>query len=314
MSTALKGTTLRLIVPKDSSNNVLATLGPASKVESMDTVLSAGKLTTDHIVSNIKEYSRLRDELFHTIRQFGLVRNARPASPEARDYTSTLDEARKELDEKKTHYQDLQSRVENLERQIEEAKKQTNRISEVIQAGFNSTDVDFSKGEFNRILGRVPARKLQDAQRALQKQFSDQIVLAPGTRIKDWVYVLVAAPLDKIPQALQTLLLYDFTQAEIPKTEEPDLNIAKKVLETGAKELAQDLDEAKGEMKRFQEQASERLNQLADTVQDSLILLQAVLKMGEGSMASRAFAWLAKTPAPKILNSLSKQGALFETE
>ncbi len=314
MSTIPKGTTLRLIMPKDSSTRVMATLGPTAKVESRDTVLSGGRLTTDQMVSNIREYSRLRDELFHTIRQVGLTRNARAASSEPSDHATVLVEAREELDEKKASHQDLQSRIENLEKQIDEAKKQISRISEITQAGFSSADIAFAKGEFNRVIGRIPVRKVTDAQRSLQKLLGDQVVLALGNRAKDWVYILVAAPEEKIPQALQTILLYDFSQSEIPKSEEPDLKNAKAALETRVEELSSDLDEAKAEMKRFQDLARESLNHLADNIQDSLIQLQAVLKMGEGSQASRAFAWLAKTPGPKMLNSLSSQGALFETE
>ncbi len=314
MSNPSKGTTLRLIIPKDMSNSVLASLGPTSKVESSDTILSAGKMTTDQIATIIKESTRLKDELLHTLRQLGLARNPRAAATRTRDYPTTLSEARNELDQKRAQYQDLQSGIETLEREIEETKKQANRISEVEQAGFASTEISFSKGEYNRILGRIPARKVPDAQRSLQKALGDQVILAPGSRVKDWIYILVAAPEEKMSLATQTLILYDFAQTEIPKPEQPDLKTAKETLENRIREQSAKLEEARTEMKRFQNEAGENLNQLADRIQDSLIQLQAVLRIGEGSKASQAFAWLAKAPTPKMLNSLSTNGVLFETE
>ncbi len=301
-------------MPKDSSSRILASLGQAGKIESSDTVLSAGNMTTDQIVTLIKESTRLKDELLHALRQFGLVRNPRAAFVRTSDYSTTLSEARKELDEKRARYQDVQSQVETLEREIEEAKKQVSRISEVAQAGFASADIAFSKGDYNRILGRIPARKLPDAQRALQKLSGEQIILAPGSRIKDWVYILVAAPEEKMSQALQTLILYEFVQTEIPKGEQPDLKTAKETLETRVRDQSAKLEEARTNMKRFQDEADKSLNLLGDRLQDSLIQLQAVLRIGEGSHASQAFAWLAKAPTQKMLNSLTSQGVLFETE
>jgi prefoldin subunit 5 len=314
MAATAKGNTLRLIMPKGSSTSIVSTLGPSAKFESSDTILSAGRLTTDKLVSYIRDYSRLRDELLHTIRQLGMSRSARTASTQPSEYAIYLGRARDELDEKKAAYQEIQSRIEMLEKQIEEAKKQASRIQEVIQAGFSSTDLAFGKGEFNRVLGRIPARKLADAQRALEKLLGGQAVLATGNRVGDQVYVLLASPEEKMQQATQTLLLYDFAPSEIAKLDEPDLNTAKTILETKIKKMASDLDQARMELKQFQAHASESLNRLADGVQDSLMQMQAVLKLGEGAPASKVFAWLTKPPTPRTLSSLSSQGVLYETE
>ncbi len=314
MSTASKGTTLRLIMPKDSSTRVVAALGPTAKFESSDTTLSAGRLTTDKLVGYIKDYSRLRDELFHTIRQLGLGRNARTASTPIGDYASYLSKTKEELEGKKSEYQEVQSRIDSLEKQIEEAKKHLTRINEVIQAGFNTTDLTYGKGEYNKVLGRIPARKLGDAQAAIQKLLGGQAVLATGNRVKDTVYVLLATPEDRIQQATQTLILYDFLPSDVAKSEEPDLNLAKTNLENRITELTSSLDQDRKEMKQFQDKAAESLNQMADQVQDSIMQMQAVLKLGEGTQASKAFAWLTKPPTPRILSSLSSHGALYETE
>ncbi len=301
-------------MPKGSSTSIVSTLGATAKIESSDTVLSAGRLTTEKLVSYIKDYSRLRDELLHTIRQLGLTRIARTASTQPSEYASYFARARDELDQKKAEYQEIQSRIDGLEKQIEEAKKQASRIAEIIQAGFSSTDLAFGKGEFNRVLGRIPARKLVDAQRALEKLLGGHAVLATGNRVGDHVYVLLAAPEEKMQQSTQTLLLYDFAPSEIAKLDEPDINTAKTILETKIMKLSSELDQAKMELKEFQAQASESLNRLADGVQDSLMHMQGVLRIGEGAQASKVFAWLTKPPSPRTLSSLSSQGVLYETE
>src|SRR5215470_10134594 len=102
-------------MPKDSSPRVVAALGPTTKFESSDTVLSAGRLTTDKLVGYIKEYSRLRDELFHTIRQLSLARNAKAASESLGSFSEYISKAREELEEKKSEYQEIQSRADDLE-------------------------------------------------------------------------------------------------------------------------------------------------------------------------------------------------------
>jgi vacuolar-type H+-ATPase subunit I/STV1 len=289
-------------------------LGSTSKLESKEAVLTGGRMTTDDMVGRIKECIRLRDELVHTIRQLGLTREPRVSSVEGADFADSLADVRRQLEDQKSLYSETQSRIEDLAKRIDESKKQLGRISEVLQAGFTSEDIMFSKGEFNRVLGKMPSRKLEDAQRALRKLMGDQAVLALGNRSKDSTYVLIAAPEEKMPQVLQTMLLYDFLQTEVPRSEEPDLKSAQSNLEARVKELTQELDASREELKGIQKKASETLNVLTDKVQDSLIQLQAVLKMGEGSKASLAFARLAKAPPPKVLTSLTSQGALFESE
>ncbi len=314
MSSTPKGTTLRLIIPKGTSTQVVASIGPTAKFESSETVLSAGRLTTDKLVGYIKDYSRLRDELFHTMRQIGVPRNARTASDLPGDYASFLPTAKEELEQKKSEYQEIQSRTVDIEKRIDEAKKQLTRVNEVIHAGFNTTDLAFSKGEFNKVLGRIPSRKLTDAQSAIKKLLQDQAILATGNRVKDNIYVLLAAPEDKVQQATQTLILYDFVPSEVSKSEEPDLNMTKSGLEGRITEQTSSLDQARKEMKKFQDTAAETLNQIGDHLQDSLMQMQAVLKMGEGAQASKVFAWLPKPPTPRVFNSLQSNGALYETE
>ncbi len=314
MSAPAKSSALRLILPKNSSGKILASLGPTVKLESKETVLTAGRLTIDDIVKQVKEYARLRDELLHTMRLLGVAREPEIGGQAAPDYSSRLSEAQRQLDTYRGRHQELQSRIETLERELEETKKQLSKLSELGQTGFGPAEVSSRGGEFARILGRMPTRRLDDARRTLENTLRDQAILALGKRSKDWVYLLLAVRPDRVSQALQTLILYDFAQTEIPKSEEPDLNQAQASLEGKKQGLAKDLESAEDKMKEFQTEASERVNRLADDVQDSLMQLRGVLKMGEGSNALRAFAWLPKVPPTKTLNTLTSMGALFETE
>ncbi|HEY4657351.1 MAG TPA: hypothetical protein VIH34_02580, partial [Candidatus Bathyarchaeia archaeon] len=61
-------------------------------------------------------------------------------------------------------------------------------------------------------------------------------------------------------------------------------------------------------------EAGKTLNELADTVQDSLIILRGVLKLGEGMKASHSFAWLEKAPSAKVIAALLAHGTVVETE
>jgi vacuolar-type H+-ATPase subunit I/STV1 len=314
MSAPAKGSALRLILPKDASSKILASLGSTMKMESKETVLTAGRLTTDDIVKEIKEYARLRDELLHTTRLLGIPREPQAGGEAPPDYARRLSEAQRQLDSYRARYQELQSRIEALGRELDETMKQLSKLAELGRTGFGPAEVSSRGGEFTRILGRMPVRRLDVARRTLENTLGEQAILALGRRSKDWVYILLAVQPDRASHALQTLMLYDFAQTEIPKSEEPDLNQAQASLEGKKQEIGKELGSATEGMKVFQAEARETLNRLADDLQDSLMLLRGVLKMGEGSDAVRAFAWLPKGPAPKTLNTLTNMGVLFEAE
>ncbi len=314
MSNTTRGAVLRLIMPQDSSAKIVSSLGPSAKVDSTSLILRSGRLTTEDIVRNIREFTRLRDELLHTLRQLGIPREPRKGMLENPDYELLLSETQKQLEDKRRHYQEAQTRVESLERQIEDMKKQIGQLGEVAEAGFVSGEALSKRGEFNRILGLIPLRKLEAAQRALQATLKDQVVLATGNRKKDWVYVLLASPPEKTSQAFQTLILYDFVQTEVPPSEELDLKKALASLEEKKDRLSKELETSKEEMKTVRSEAGETLNRLADRVQNALMFLRAVLKMGEGVGVAHAFAWLEKTPPAKMIHALSSQGALVEAE
>ncbi len=314
MSSPAKGTALRLVVPEQLSSRITSMLGPNTKFQSTTLVLTAGRLTTEQIVSNIRELTRLRDDLLHTMRQLGIQRQPAKSKEANFDYASLLKEGKGELEETRRQHQETQSRIEELERQIDDAKKQRAKISEVAEAGFTSGEALSSRGQFSKLLGRLPARKLEAAQRALQAALEDQIVVSQGNRKKDWAYVLVVTPADKTPQTLQTLILYDFVQTEIPSSEEPDLKKALLSLEEKRTTLSKEIESAKGQMKNLRSEAGKTLNQLTDTTQDALIMLRAILRLGNGTTVMHALAWMEKSPNTKTVDALSNQSAIVEIE
>ncbi len=314
MSAQSKGTALRLIAPKNSSAKIMSSLGPNVKLESTDLVLSGGRLTTEEMVLNIRDLNRLRDELLHALRQLGIARGPQKNLIEMPDFSRLVSEGQKRLEDNRGQYQEIQSRIESLQRQLEETKKQIAKISELVEGGFTSDDAFSKSGEFTKIIGKLPTRRLEAAQRALQANLQGQAVLAVGNRKKDWVHILAATPSDKAPHALQTLILYDFAQTDVPSSEEPDLDKELSRLDKRRKDLAEELENSRDQMRTFQGEATRILNLLADRVQDSLLFLRAVLKIGEGAGVSHAFAWLEKAPPAKVLSALTIQGVLLELE
>jgi predicted RNase H-like nuclease (RuvC/YqgF family) len=225
-----------------------------------------------------------------------------------------LDEYWKQLDQIRNEYRESQSRVERLEREVEDAKKRIGLINQIIDTGFRIDDVRTSGLGFNKILGKIPTRRLQDTQKALQASLKDQALIAVGNRKSDWIHLLVAVPVDKAPLALQTLVLHDFVQTEVPNVDQPDLGAAL-AMETERQETAsRQLEAEKTKLQEFMGAASEKLNQLADISQEALIFLRAVLRIGEDARAEHAFAILEKNPSTKVLDALTRSGALVEAE
>jgi len=314
MSTTTKGSVLRIILPRKESRNLLAQLGSSQKLERREIVLSPGRLTTDEIAKYIREFARLRDETLHTIRLLGVPRKANNSVEPLSDPGRKLDEYWKQLDQIRNEYRESQSRIEKLEREVEDAKKTIGLINQILETGFAIHDVRTRGLGFNKILGRIPTRRLQDARKALQTNLKDQVLIAIGNRKADWTHLLVAVPGDKASVALQTLVLHDFVQTEIPNVDQPDLKAAL-AMETQRQDTAsRQLGAEKTKLQEFLREASEKLNQLADISQEALIFLRAVLRMGEDTRAEHAFTILEKNPSSKVLDALTRCGALVESE
>ena len=310
MSTPAKNIVLRAILADDASVKMATALGTPGKTESKRIALTSEQLTTEQIVGRIKELSKLRDEIVQVMRQFNLTREAGPSVGDQLDYDSELESAKRELDEARNQYQEVQGRIDKIQRQIDDSKKRIAALTEISQTGFATDQLESEAEDFRRVLGRLPVKKLEGAQKAVQSQFKDQAILAVGSKKQDAFYVLVAAPKDKSSQALQTLLLYDFTPIQIPEYKSQDVKSGIQTEEEKAKALAKELDELKLQLDDLRKTAGLTLNQRLDKVVDALMMFRGILKLGEGTQASRIYARLERVLPAEIVNNLSRRGII----
>lgn len=311
MSTPAKNSVLRAILADDASIKTATALGASGKTEAKKIALNSGQLTTEQIVDRIKELSKLRDEILQAMRQLNLSREAAPSAGDQHDYDGELESAKRELDEARNQYQELQGKIERIQRQVDDSKKRIATLTEISQTGFGTDQLESEAGDFRRVLGRLPIKKLETAQKTLQSQYKDQsVVLAVGNRKQDMYYVLVAAPRDRSSQALQTLLLYDFTPIEIPDYKSADAKSGIQTEEATTNLLSKELEELKLQLDELRRRVGQTLNKRLDEVVDALMLLRAILKLGEGLQASRIYARLERVAPPEALNNLSKRGII----
>src|SRR3989442_10224660 len=285
-------------------------LGIPRKIESKRIPLTSGHLTTEQIVGRIKELSKLRDEILQVMRQLNLTREAAQSTVDQLDHDSELESAKQELDEARNEYQEVQGRIDEIQRQIDDSKRRIAALTEIAQTGFATDQLESEAGDFRRVLGRLPVKKLEAAQKAVQSQFKDQAILAVGNKKQDSFYVLVAAPKDKSSQALQTLLLYDFTPIQIPEYKSQDVKSGIQTEEEKAKALAKELDELKLQLDDLRKTTGLTLNQRLDKVVDALMVFRGILKLVEGTQASRIYARLERVLPAEIVNNLSRRGII----
>jgi len=308
MSTPAKNSVLRAILTDDASVKMVTVLGAPGKTESKKIALTSGRLTTEQIVSKIKELSKLRDEVLQVMRQLNLTREAAPSTVDQPDYDSELESARRELNEARNEYQEVQGKIEKIQKQVDESKKKIAALTEISQTGLAMDQLESETGDFRRVLGQLPVKKLGAAQKALQSQYKDQAILAIGNRKQDKIYVLVAAPKDKSSQAFQTLLLYDFTHIEIPEYKSPDAESEIQTEDARARLLSKELEGLKLQLYDLRRRAGQTLNRRLDEVVDALMLLRGILRLGEGTQASRIYARLERVVPVETVNSLSRKG------
>ncbi len=310
MSTPAKNSFLRAILADDATVKMATALGTPGKTQSKRIPLTSGLLTTEQIVGRIKELSKLRDEILQVMRQLNLTREAAQSTVDQLHYDSEVESAKRELDEARNEYQEVQGNIEEVQRQIDDSKKKIAALTEIAQTGFATNQLESGAEDFRRVLGRLPVKKLEAAQKAVQSQFKDQAILAVGNKKQDTFYVLVAAPKDKSSQALQTLLLYDFTPIEILEYKSPDAKSEIQTEEDRVKVLSKELHELKLQLDDLRKKAGQILNRRLDQVVDALMLLRAILKLGEGTQASRIYAQLEKVLPAETLNNLSRRGII----
>jgi predicted translin family RNA/ssDNA-binding protein len=310
MSSPAKTIVLRAVLPNDASAKTTLALGTLGKTESKNVTLTSGEMTTEALVGHIKELSKLRDEILQVMRQLNLTRKAAPSPVDQLDFDKELESTRRELDEARDMYQEIQGRIENIQRQIDDSKKKITALTEISQTGFATDQLESDAEDFRRALGRLPVKKLEAAQKVLQSQFKDQAILAVGNRKQDIFYILVAAPKDEYSRALQTLLLYDFTPIEIPEYKSPDVKSEIQTEEERRKVLAKEVDEIKLQLDELRKKAEVTLNQRLDEVVDALMLLRAILKLGEGTQASRIYVQVERVFPPETVKNLSRRGII----
>ena len=310
MSTPAKNSILRAIFADDASLKIATALGSPRKTESKKIHLTSGQLTTEQIARRIKELLKLRDEILQVMRQLSLTREAGPSSVDQLGYHGELESAKQELDEARDEYQDVQGRIDGIQRQIDDSEKRIAALTEISQTGFATDQLESEAGDFRRILGRLPIKKLEAAQKAMLSQFKDQAILAVGNKKKDAFYILIATPKDRSSQALQTVLLYDFTPVEIPEYKPSEARSEIQTEEDRVKVLSQELDELKLQLDDLRKKAGQNLNRRLNGVVDSLMLLRGILKLGEGIQASRIYAQLERVLPTETLNNLSRKGVI----
>ena len=286
---------------------IATTLGTFGKTESVRIALTSG-LNTEEIASRIKKLSKLRDETLQVMRQVSLTREAGPSPADKLDYNSELESAKQELEDARNQYQEVQAKVERIQKQIEDSKKKMTALIEISETGFAAKQLESGEGEFRRTLGRLPAKKLEAAKKAMQSQFKDQVILAIGDKKQDAVFVLVATPRDKLSQAVQTLLLYDFTPIEIPEYESLDVRSEIQREEAKVKEFSKDLDKVKLQLDDLRKKAGQTLNKKLDDIINALMLLRGILKLGEGTQVSRIYARLERVIPADVVNTLTRKG------
>jgi uncharacterized coiled-coil DUF342 family protein len=309
MSSPAKAMVLRGILPNDPSMKT-ALAREAPKLESNAVTLSSEKMTTEAIVGRIKELSKLRDEIVQVTRQLSISREPGTEPADQLGNYDEVDSIRREIDETRNRYQEIQGKIDGIQRQIDDSKKLISGLTELSRTGFTAEQLESEGGDFHRVLGRVPLKKLEALQKTVQAQLKDQAILAVGTKGKDVAYILIATPKDKSSQALQTLLLHDFSQVEIPEFRSRDTKAAIQGQEDKLKTLTTTIDELKSQQDDLRRTSGKSLNQRLDEISGSQILLRGTLKLGEGAQASRIYARLEKPLPTLTLNELTKRGVI----
>ena len=310
MSSDLKPVTMRLIVPKTATTRVLTILGPETKLEAKDFVLKTRGLTTADMVRHIKEYGKLRDEVSQIFRQTGIRRDGKPLIPELSNLDAAIKKDQTQVDDIRSEYQKMQSETESWERQVEDIEKQIASTDQLSETGFTYDEISSQLADFRRILGRLPTKKLDPAQKALRALLKERTIVATGARKQDWAYLLVASPTDAAPQALQTLLLYDFILTDIPSLEGGSFTATVQSWREKKDSLTRRIGERRAKAITVSGDWGDSLNRLADRIQETVLTLRSALRLGEGTSAAHIFARLEDSPPQETLDSLTRDGIL----
>ena len=310
MSSASKQLTLRILVPTDLAPRTISTLSSLGKTEAEDLALSTSGLTTEKIVRSIKDCTKLREEMTQSLRQLGIPRNPGSARVQLLDLVARSSDAESQTAGARSEFQKVTSELGGIERQTQEVEKQITTVEQLKATGFSNEEMLSAAVGFRRILGRLPSKKLDAAQRALRALLKERTVVTTGARRNDSVYLLVATPTENASQTLQTLLLYDFIPTDMPTFGGPDLGEALKSCQSKKDELAQQKRTLDARLDGLRKSMAQTLNESVDQIEESLLLLRGSLRLGEGTTATHIFARLEKPPTAIQLNSLQKDGVV----
>jgi prefoldin subunit 5 len=297
-------------VPKILAQRTLTSLGPLGTTDAKELVLTTGGLTTDNIVRYIREYSKLKDEIGQTVRQLGIERDPEPATPVISDLRAGYSDTESQVADARVEYQTLQGKIDAVDRQLQEVDRRLQAADQLKATGFSYEEMMSRAAGFRRILGRLPTKKLDAAQKALRALLKDRTFLTTGAKKGDTVYVLLATPTDDASQTLQTLLLYDFVPTDIPSLDDSDIEDAMNGLRAQKDQLTRDKQSLDNTIQDMRKSLTGPLNQSIDRIAETLLILRGSLRLGEGTSTAHIFARLNSPPGPVTLNTLQKDGVL----
>jgi vacuolar-type H+-ATPase subunit I/STV1 len=314
MSAPPRPVILRIIVPKTLANRVITSLGPQTKINASNLTLQTDQLTTEDIVRYIRELSQLRDELLQTIRQFNIGRDSNPRLDRFPKPDQILEEGRNLLSDTRATFQNARTQLESLERQADDTKRQATKIEQLGRAGFDLNAIGMEMPGFKRLIGRLPLKKAEAAEKALRAILSSDIIIAHGSREKEVVYLLIAVPNDSAHQAIQTLLQYEFVQFEIPEGALDNFRQVVESLVEKSRRLTSELELRRKETQRLNDNTGPALNALADKAQEMTMRLRAALRVGDGTNAAFIQTELEKPLPPQEVEMLVKEGVFDEEQ
>jgi vacuolar-type H+-ATPase subunit I/STV1 len=305
-----KTLTIRLVVPKILVQRILSSFGPEAKTEVTELDLKTGGLTTENIVRYIRKYSKAKDDLLQAFRQLAIDRESNSLQPKLADLDATLQEVETKIGEFQNEYRRIAGESEGFEREALESEKRLTAVEQLATTGFSYEEMASRVTGFRRILGRIPLKKLEPALKALRVLLKDRVAMTTGAKVGDRVYLLIASPTDVVPQTLQTLLLYDFASVELPSLDGSDPKDALKASREKRDRLSREVAARKTEMDMRRHEWKGPLNNLADEIEETLLLLRSSLRLGEGTRAAHIFARLEKHPPVEVLNPLVSDGVM----
>ncbi|HYY91654.1 MAG TPA: hypothetical protein VE955_06670, partial [Candidatus Dormibacteraeota bacterium] len=252
----------------------------------------------------------LRDEISQAVRQLGIEREPGVADLDPADLSTGFSDAENEAAHARSQYQKIMGEMEQAERRAQEAEKRLQSINQFNAAGFSLKEIGSTSTGFRRILGKIPAKKLDAIEKTVHALLKDKVILTVGAKKNGTVHLLLVTPTDEAPRTLQALLPYDFIQMDMPALDGSDVEGAVNEWSGRKNRLAEEKSVLQSDMDALRRNLSGSLNNSIDRINETLLLLRGSLRLGEGSTGVRIFARLEKQPAPAVVSALQKNGVV----